>query len=74
MRFKSKLKETFFRKWCKDMSIVFVSVICTFAAYAFGLGVETMPNVDLPGFGLVLAVIVMGAFLMFQIIRKKESD
>lgn len=33
-----------------------------------------MPNVDLPGFGLVLAVIVMGAFLMFQIIRKKESD
>ena len=29
---------------------------------------------DLPGFGLVLAVIVMGAFLMFQIIRKKESD
>mgnify|MGYP007103456802 CR=1 FL=1 len=28
------------------MSIVFVSVICTFAAYAFGLGVETMPNVD----------------------------
>ncbi|MBS5052965.1 MAG: hypothetical protein KHZ49_12555, partial [Clostridiales bacterium] len=36
------------------MSIVFVSVICTFAAYAFGLGVETMPNVDLPGFGLVV--------------------
>ena len=31
-------------------------------------------SVDLPGFGLVLAVIVMGAFLMFQIIRKKESD
>ena len=47
MRFKSKMKETFFRKGCKDMSIVFVSVICTFAAYAFGLGVETMPNVDL---------------------------
>ena len=51
------------------MGMVFASVICTFVAYVFGLGIETMRNVDLPGFGLV-----MGAFLMFQIIRKKEGD
>ena len=56
------------------MGMVFASVICTFVAYVFGLGIETMRNVDLPGFGLVLAVIVMGAFLMFQIIRKNEGD
>ena len=56
------------------MGMVFLSVICTFAAYAFGVSIETNPNVYVPGFGVVLTVIVMGAFIMFQIIRKKEGD
>ena len=53
------------------MSIVFVSVICTFAAYAFGLGVETMPNVDLPGFGLVLAVMIR--YNNFRKLKSKQK-
>ena len=56
------------------MGMVFASVICTFAAYIFGLSIESVPTNDIPGFGLALAVTVMGGFIMFQLTRKKEGD
>lgn len=60
------------------IGIIFLSAVCTFAAFWLGLAVELMPGVQMPGLGLALAlaVIVMGAFLMGAILfqAKGRSD
>ena len=37
------------------------------AAYFIGTTVELLDGVHLPGFGLTLTVITMGAFILFQL-------
>ena len=58
------------------IGIIFLSAVCTFAAFWLGLAVELMPGVQMPGLGLALAVIDMGAFLMGAILfqAKGRSD
>ncbi len=52
------------------MGMVILSVICSFAAYVIGAVIENTPGVNLPGFGVALAVITMGAFILSKS-RKK---
>lgn len=58
------------------IGIIFLSAVCTFAAFWLGSAVELMPGVQMPGLGLALAVIVMGVFLMGAILfqPKGRSD
>lgn len=48
------------------MGTVLAAVLSAFAAYVIGSVVELESGVNLPGFGLALTVITMGAFILFR--------
>lgn len=49
------------------MGTVLAAVFSSFAAYVIGSVVELESGINLPGFGLALTVITMGAFILFRL-------
>ena len=47
-----------------------LAVTVTFFAYVFGAIIEFMPNINLPGFGIVSALLTMGGFISFYALEK----
>jgi hypothetical protein len=52
--------------------MVVLSAVCSFIAYLLGTAIEIRPTVNLPGFGIALALITMGSFILFQLKRNKN--
>lgn len=42
-----------------------LGLICSFIAYLIGATIEIQPSMIVPGFGVALAVITMGGFILF---------
>ena len=49
------------------MGTILAAAVSSLAAYVIGTAVELLDGVYLPGFGLALTVITMGAFILFQL-------
>lgn len=49
------------------MGTILAAAVSSLAAYFIGTTVELLDGVHLPGFGLALTVITMGAFILFQL-------
>ena len=49
------------------MKWVFAGVLASAAAYVIGSVVELESGVNLPGFGIALTVITMGAVILFRL-------
>lgn len=47
------------------MRRVVLGVVCSFFAYLVGVVIEIQPTVNLPGFGVVLALITLGGMIIF---------
>lgn len=48
-----------------------LSAVCTLAAWALGTALEMSDGWNIPGFGVVLAVAVMGGFLMSELTKRR---
>ena len=55
------------------MGMIILSVICTFIAYLVGVVIENTPSVNVPGLGIVLALVTMGSFIMYKIDKVKKQ-
>lgn len=49
------------------MGTILAAAVSSLVAYFIGTTVELLDGVHLPGFGLTLTVITMGAFILFQL-------
>ena len=49
------------------MGTILAAAVSSLAAYFIGTTVELLDGVHLPGFGLTLTVITMGAFILSQL-------
>ena len=53
------------------MGLTILSVVCTLAAWALGTALELSDGWNIPGFGVALAVAVMGGFLLAQLTKRR---
>ncbi len=49
------------------MGMVIASVACTFVAYLAGAVIENTPSVNVPGLGIVFALVTMGSFILYKL-------
>ena len=49
---------------------ILLAVICSFFTYVIGATIEIQHNVNLPGFGILLAILTMGGFISFYALEK----
>ena len=47
-----------------------LAIIFTFFAYAIGASIEFMRDVNLPGFGILSALLTMGGFISYYVLEK----
>ena len=53
------------------MGLTILSIVCTLAAWVLGTALEMSDGWNIPGFGVVLAVTVMGGFIMAQLTKRR---